>query len=536
MTFRNKIGNDVFEHKYMYREGGCGTWNELCEVLVNRVCFKYMTKVNMAKLIKYMQEMKFIPGGRYLYYAGREAKFYNNCFTMIAEDTREGWAELSYKHFMGLMCGGGIGTYYGNIRPKGRSIAKTGGEASGPIPLMMAMNEVGRHVKQGGSRRSALYASLPWNHRDIDEFVTVKNLDEFTMTAKEKDFNYPTPLDMTNVSVSYDTKWLEGNDNDVFNKNIKQACKTSEPGFSFNFYDNECDVGRNACSEVTSMFDSDVCNLGSVNISRIDDIDEFIEVCDLANKFLVCGTLESELPYKKVEIVRNMSRKIGLGLMGVHEWLIKRNYRYEVVPELHKWLDAYQSTEKEIDNFVSELGITPLVKYRSIAPTGTLSILAGTTGGIEPVFAKGTKRRYLNGTKWVEEVYPDPTVKYMIDNYNVDPNDIESSMDLAKDVERRIKFQADVQEYVDMAISSTVNLPEWGSEYNNENTIKDVAKIVRKYAPRLRGITFYADGSRGGQPLTEIPYDDAIKFEGINNEKQIIFMEETSCKSGTCGI
>lgn len=246
MTFRNKIGAEVFKHKYQYREGGCGTWNELCEVLVKRVCQKYMTKVDMAKLTRYIQDMKFIPGGRYLYYAGREAKFYNNCFALIAEDTREGWAELSYKHFMGLMCGGGIGTYYGKVRPKGRSISKTGGEASGPLPLMMAMNEIGRHVKQGGSRRSALYASLPWNHKDIEEFLEIKNWPKHIIDLKANDFNYPAPLDMTNISVSYDTDWYEGTDDSVFLSNIRQAMQTSEPGFAFNLYENELDVARNA--------------------------------------------------------------------------------------------------------------------------------------------------------------------------------------------------------------------------------------------------------------------------------------------------
>lgn len=246
MGFRNRIGADVFNHKYRNSIGGCGTWNELCEVLVHRVCSKYMTKVNMKKLTKYMQDMKFIPGGRYLYYAGRPAKFFNNCFTMIAEDSREGWADLAHKHFMGLMCGGGIGTYYGKIRPKGSAITKTGGEASGPIPLMQAMNEIGRHVKQGGSRRSALYASLNWDHPDIYDFLTIKNWDEDTKQAKLKDFNFNAPLDMTNISVAYDTDWLEGSDDNVFNINILQACRTSEPGFSFNFYHDELDVARNA--------------------------------------------------------------------------------------------------------------------------------------------------------------------------------------------------------------------------------------------------------------------------------------------------
>ena len=109
-------------------------------------------------------------------------------------------------------------------------------------------------------------------------------------------------------------------------------------------------------------------------------------------------------------------------------------------------------------------------------------------------------------------------------------------MDLSKDVERRIKFQADMQDYVDMGISSTINLPAWDTEYNNENTVKDISLLIRKYAKRLRGLTFYADGSRGGQPLEQVPYEEAVKKETTNNKDQIIFMEETSCKGGSCGI
>lgn len=536
MAFRNKIGEDVFNHKYMYREGGCGTWNELCEVLVHRVCAKYMTKIDIVQLIKYMQDMKFIPGGRYLYYAGREAAFYNNCYVMIAEDSREGWADLGYQHFMGLMCGGGITTNYHKIRPKGSSISKTGSEASGPIPLMMAMNEIGRHVKQGGSRRSALGAILPWTHSDIDDFLYIKNWDDETIRLKADNFNYPAPLDMTNVSVSFDDAWHNGDDDTIFNETILQACKTSEPGMTFNLGNDALDIGRNACMEVTSPWDSDVCNLGSVNMSRIDDLYEFQHVCKLANQFLICGTLEAELPYDKVKTVREMARKIGLGLMGVHEWLIKRGYRYAVSAELHEWLEMYRDSSTDADKFVRHLGISPLQKYRAIAPTGTLSILAGTSGGIEPVFSKGVKRRYLQGDVWVEEIYPDPTVKYMVDTYGIDPDTIESSMDLAKDVEKRVKFQYDIQKYVDMGISSTVNLPAWGSEYNNIDTVDDIAKIVRKYASGLRGITFYADGSRGGQPLTEVPYNEAVKHEGKHINNQIDFIEQVACKDGVCSI
>lgn len=536
MQFRNKIGRDVFNHKYRYREGGCGTWSELSNTLVHRICDKYMFKKDIEQLVKYVEDMKFIPGGRYLYYAGRPAKFINNCFVFIAEDSREGWADLGHKHFMALMCGGGCGTYYGKVRPRGRSISRTGGESSGPIPLMKSMNEIGRHVKQGGSRRSALWGGLNWDHDDIEEFIFAKDWDENTIKLKSKDFNFPASLDMTNISVCYDTKWLEGHDDYIFDKNVYQACKTSEPGFAFNFYDNECDVGRNACAEVTSMFDSDVCNLGSVNMSRIYTIDEYEDVCRLGNMFLVCGTLEAELPFTKVEYVREMSRKIGLGNTGVHEWLIKKNYRYEFNSELHKWMGVYKNSSKYADKFVSNLGITPLSKYRSIAPAGTLSILAGTSSGIEPIYSKGVKRKYLQGDVWTEEIFVDPTVKYIVEEFNIDPDSIETAMDLAKDVERRIKFQYDMQSYVDMGISSTINLPEWGSEYNNEKTVEGTKKIIRKYAHGLRGLTFYADGSRGGQPLEEVPYDYAIKNEGKSTDNQIDFIENSSCKGGSCGI
>jgi ribonucleoside-diphosphate reductase alpha chain len=112
----------------------------------------------------------------------------------------------------------------------------------------------------------------------------------------------------------------------------------------------------------------------------------------------------------------------------------------------------------------------------------------------------------------------------------VDPNLIESAADLAQDPERRIAFQADMQDYVDMAISSTLNLPSWGSAVNNEDKVGDFAQIVAKYAPRLRGLTFYPDGSRGGQPLEAVPYDIAKAAGNAEYE------ENSACRDGVCGL
>ena len=146
---------------------------------------------------------------------------------------------------------------------------------------------------------------------------------------KQEDFNFPAPLDMTNVSVNYDTDWLlnyyeTGEVGSVFQENIKQAMKTAEPGFSFNFFDKENETLRNACTEVTSADDSDVCNLGSLNFGRIETITELKDVVRLATMFLICGTLKAQLPYDKVYLVRAKNRRLGLGFMGVHEWLIKK--------------------------------------------------------------------------------------------------------------------------------------------------------------------------------------------------------------------
>ena len=533
MTFRTEFGKTIFKNKYSNPGGDCSSWADLCDTLVKRVCTGLMTNGDMTQLSAYMRDMKFIPAGRYLYYAGRPAAFFNNCFSFIAEDSREGWADLGYKHFMALMVGGGCGTHYGKVRGHGEVITKTGGLASGPIPLMESMNEIGRNVQQGGSRRSALYASLPYWHPDVPEFLVSKDWSAEVSNLKAKDYNFPAPMDMTNISVQYDSEFsLES---PAFIQNVEQACKTGEPGMQFDLFAKK-EVGRNACAEFITDQDSDLCNLGSLNLSRIKDLKEFRDVTYLAAQFLVCGSVKAELPYAKCYTVRDTSRKIGLGLMGVHEWLLKRGYKYTVPQELHNWLTHYELQSEHGANILTDrLGISGCKKYRSVAPAGSISILAGTTSGIEPLFATGIKRRFLEGNEWKHQYVVEPLAKYLVaEGFN--PEDIETSSDLSKDIERRISFQADIQEYVDMGISSTLNLPAWGTQWNNESTLSTTTEIVKKYAPMLRGLTFYPDGSRGGQPLTSVSYKEALDKEGTTYAEDLEFLETVSCPSGACGI
>ena len=212
-----------------------------------------------------------------------------------------------------------------------------------------------------------------------------------------------------------------------------------------------------------------------------------------------------------MEKTREKNRRLGLGLMGMHEWLIQRGERYELTPELSTWLHVYKTASDTASrSFADECSVSRPVANRAIAPTGSIGILAGTSTGIEPIFAVAYKRRYLRGSdQWHYQYVVDSAAQELIDRYGVDPDKIESALDLAADPERRIKFQADVQDFVDQSISSTINLPAWGSDLNNEDTVEPFADMLARYAHRLRGFTCYADGSRGGQPLTAVPYSEA---------------------------
>lgn len=534
MEFRTTFGRDIFNQKYPLFRGE--TWAQRADTVAQDVCGNWMHKDDVRSMATLIREMKFIPAGRYLYYAGRPVKFFNNCFSFIIDDTREGWSRFLGHGSNALMCGGGIGGYYGLIRPRGSVLQRTGGVASGPVPLMEAINGVGRQVQQGGSRRSACFASLPWWHADIQEFITAKNWSKEVQEMKARDYNFPAPLDQTNISVGFDDAFFQNPDMGLWHQIVQQMCRNGEPGMMFNLGAQAGEVGRNACAEFISASKYDVCNLGSLNLSRIKTLSELKWATYLSAQFLMCGSLRSELPFKEVQETRKLHRKIGLGIMGAHEWLLQRGYKYNVEPELHEWLTTYwHESERGADEFAYRIGCSPCERYRAIAPSGTISILAGTSSGIEPIFATAMRRRYLvNGTTWKAQYIIDPTAEVIARDLGIDPDSIETAYTMAADPERRIRFQAEVQQYVDMGISSTINLPQWGTDLNNESTIQHMSDILMKYASKLRGITAYPDGGRAGQTITEVPYLEAKSNLGtIYDENEALSHQ---CKSGVCSM
>lgn len=535
-VFQSSFAHDIFRQKYSMN--GQETWAETCRRVVDAVTGQYLPAKIKEEIYQAMLSRKFIPGGRYLYSSGREFHQVNNCFLFRAEDSRESWADIMQKATSSLMTGGGIGIDYSLLREEGAVIRKTGGVSTGPISLMNMVNEAGRHIMQGGQRRSAIWAGLRWDHPDIFKFINLKNWSPALREMKKADFNFPLPMEGTNISVIYDTKFFMAVEDEshpahsvakkVWTENCRQAFSTAEPGMSFNFC-KDAESLRNACTEVTSADDSDKCNLGTVWINRCDSKKDFQRVCHVATAFLLCGGLYSHVPTEKIREVGQRNNRIGLGLGGLHEWLMMRGEDYEVTPELHKWLNLYK-TESDAAAYIwsKELKVSMPKGIRAIAPTGTIGIIAETTTGIEPLFCKAYKRRYLKNGTWHYQFVVDGSVKRLLDK-GVEMKDIKDAYDIT--FEQRVKFQADVQNYVDMAISSTCNLPPWGSDENSEESLEKNAAYLLEKAKRLRGFTCYPDGCRDGQPLARVGLDEALANEGQVFEETV-----QECTNGVCGL
>jgi ribonucleoside-diphosphate reductase alpha chain len=550
--FDTEFAHGIYQQKYA-KDGE--SWPDTAA----RVTTHVMQSVDMEdtteadRIRKLIEQRKFLPGGRYLYASGRDLHQVQNCALYRAEDTREGWSDLTQKVTMALMTGAGVGVDYSDVRCSGSVIHRTGGVASGPISLMKIVNEVGRNVMQGGARRSAIWAGLSWDHADVFNFILAKDWSDEVRALKESDFTFPADLDMTNISVILDKRFFDelskthptASDDgsrapdgrywhdwahDVYWLTINKMVTTAEPGFSVN-YDNPRESLRNACTEVTSEDDSDICNLGSLNLAKFESLDEFRDAVELGTLFLLAGTVYSHLPHEEVWLTRQKNRRLGLGIMGVHEWLLKRGKRYGPDDELGEWLTAYAESTRYAHWWAGRMGLSRPVKTRAIAPNGTIGIIAETTTSAEPIFAAAYKRRVRNASAQGDtvefEYVVDPTAARLVAD-GVDPLLIEDAYSLSYDVERRVAMQAWLQQYVDHGISSTVNLPHVISDYADQ---REFGEMLLKYLPGLRGITCYPDGSRGGQPLTAVPIEFALDKVGVRFEEN-----EERCVGGVCGV
>ncbi len=470
----------------------------------------------------------------------------SNCFLYRCRDSREGWfQELLPKCGMALSSGGGIGVVYSDVRASGSRIHKTGGVATGPLTPANMVNDAARRIISGGNRRAAIWAGLHWSHPDIFDWIVEKDWPDYIKDMKRqaveegKDQDVMAPLDMTNISVILDTEFFEAYNapehprhelaQEVYWKATEHMVKHGEPGFSIDTGENEGENNRNACTEITSADDSDVCNLGSINLARVESIEEFKEIVDISTLFLLAGTVYSDIPHEEVKATREKNRRLGLGVMGLHEWMLARGYRYEMVPELRNWLEVYAQSTEFACEWADKHELSHPVKTRAIAPTGTIGILAETTTGIEPLFCVAYKRRFLDTDGvWKYQYVIDPIAQRLIDQ-GIKPDDIETAYDLSYNVERRIRFQAELQEYVDHSMASTINLPY---AMTDKQEVRGFGETLMEYLPRLRGVTCYPDGTRAGQPLEAVPYEVALGKTGVTFDDN----RDNACAGGSCGV
>ncbi len=503
-----------------------------------------------------MTDLRFLPNSPTLMNAGRPLGQLSACFVLPIEDSMEGIFETIKNAALIHKSGGGTGFSFSRLRPGGASVGSTGGVASGPVSFMRVFNMATEAVKQGGTRRGANMGILRVDHPDILEFIDCKKdktsntnfnisigLTEAFMESAAKKENYPLIDPHNKKTVG------ELNAGEVFDKIVDAAWRNGEPGIIFldrlnrdNPVPSYGEIeSTNPCGE-QPLLPYESCNLGSINLVKMlkcesDELKIDWALLSQTTKdavhFLDNVIDINNYPLKLIDETTRATRKIGLGVMGFADMLLLMNISYNSAEALAlgERIMGFITTEgrKASMELAKVRGSFPLFSestYKdgpalrnatitTIAPTGTLSIIAGVSSGIEPVFAYAYIRNIMDGTEMIEA---SPILEERLKKdelYSVDvmqkiskegtvahiedlPEDLRNVFVCAHDVPplSHIQMQAAFQRHIDNAVSKTVNFP-------NEATRDDVLEVYRlAYSEGCKGVTIYRDGSRDSQVLS----------------------------------
>lgn len=525
-----------------------------------------------------MVNLEFLPNSPTLMNAGRPLGQLSACFVLPVEDTMENIFEAIKQAALIHKSGGGTGFSFSRIRQKGSSVNSTGGVASGPISFMKVFNMATEAVKQGGTRRGANMGILRIDHPDIEEFIDCKSnnkeitnfnisvgLTEDFMNAVEND----TDFDLIDPHTKESVAKLHAPT--VFNKIVDAAWHNGEPGIIFldrlnrdNIVPGQGEIeSTNPCGE-QPLLPYESCNLGSINLIKMlkktkngYDFDwKKLEVTvNNAVHFLDNVIDANKYPLENIDFVTKQTRKIGLGVMGWSDSLLLLRIPYnskEAVALAEKVMAFITTTGRTQSRELAKTrGAFPLFSestlpqdmpqrnatITTIAPTGTLSILADCSSGVEPIFGYVYIRNIMDGTEMIEvnpilkkeletrNLYSEEIMKRIATEGTVAhieelPEDIRRVFVSAHDInpEDHIRMQAAFQKYTDNAVSKTVN-------FLNSANRDDVAEAyMLAFRLGCKGVTIYRDGSRNEQVLNigKVKKDGDAEEAAVTEEVAVV--------------
>jgi len=565
----------VLERRYL-RTDSNGEVIETPEQMFRRVAHhiagpenKYGDAARVEKMedvfYRIMTESKFLPNSPTLMNAGRSLGQLAACFVLPVEDSMDGIFNSLKNAALIHKSGGGTGFSFSRVRPKNSRVGTTGGVASGPVSFMKIFNTATEQVKQGGTRRGANMAILRVDHPDITEFIYSKNsesvLNNFNISVAVTDgfmeavkqgstYDLIDPRDKKRVG--------ELNAGEIYFGLVKQAWDNGDPGIIFldriNRDNPTPELGEiestNPCGE-QPLLPMEACNLGSINLAKFviqkNGEDETvpdglgIDYEGLRKAVWTCGRFlddtitVSRYPLPEIDKMVKGNRKIGLGVMGFADMLYQLMVPYnsdKAVETAEEVMGFIQKESHEASRHLAEeRGVfgnfdKSIFKDRegcayrnatttTIAPTGTLSIIAGCSSGIEPLFALSFVRHVMDNDELPEvnpyfervakergfysrELMDAIAHKGSIKDMEEIPEDVRTVFVTSHDVapEWHIRMQAAFQKYTDNAVSKTVNLP-------HDSTVEDVRKVYDlAYELGCKGVTLYRDGSKENQVLS----------------------------------